>query len=222
MLPIYIGGKAGRIVRGRRQVLIFSLIKLLVNIRTKPPRRPVVCYIVCLSFFPSKPEQWTTNMSFFLFFFSLCDSVVRLSIVYKKNSLSCLFLSLAQSLSLILTLSSCHGALEQTWLAFEICNFANATRLSPSAAQIRTILPVPLFLSVSLPLASRDQTTQTLLYSLRDEIFLRDFLDFVNLDFSFVLLSVEAIYYFKRHCSYDIDRLLWKKGSPDFRYLFLS
>lgn len=37
-----------------------------------------------------------------------------------------------------------------------------------------------------------------------------------------MLLSVEAIYYFKRHCSYDIDRLLWKKGSPDSRYLFLS
>lgn len=71
------------------------------------------------------------------------------------------------------------------------------------------------FLSLS-PRFSR-RTTQTFFYSLRDEIFFY----FVSW-FFFVLLSVEAIYYFKRHCSYDIDRLLWKKRSPDFRYLFLS
>lgn len=37
-----------------------------------------------------------------------------------------------------------------------------------------------------------------------------------------VVLSVEAIYYFKGHCFYDIDRLLCKKRSSDFCYLFLS
>lgn len=80
----------------------------------QPPRRPVVCYIVCLSFFFLASQSNEQRTCLFFLFFSLCDSVVRLSIVYKKNSLSCLSLSLSQSLSLILTLSCCHGALEQT------------------------------------------------------------------------------------------------------------
>jgi len=61
------------------------------------PVEPVVYYIVCFSFFFFLASQ-SSEQRTCLFLLSLCDSVVRLSIVYKKNSFS--YLSFSFSLSL--------------------------------------------------------------------------------------------------------------------------
>lgn len=148
---LYWGGgvRTERIARGASGS---SSSALEVAIPAAAPPTPSCITLFAFLFFFFLASQ-SSEQRTCLFLLSLCDSVVRLSIVYKKNSLSyltfspslslarprILILFFSRSRSLSLPPSPRHGALERTWLAFEMCNFASATRLSPSAARTRAI-----------------------------------------------------------------------------------
>lgn len=108
-LPIYIGGRTGQAVRMHRRKKSFFDPRQSYHRcprSEQPPRqtRHVLHRLLFVSFVfsSSKPEQWNNEHVFFLFF-SLCDSVIRFSIVYKKNSLSYIYLSFSRSLAHSLT-----------------------------------------------------------------------------------------------------------------------
>jgi hypothetical protein len=144
------------------------------------------------------------NNEHVFFLFSLCDSVVQLSIVYKKTlSHLPLFLSLRHA-----------RANERDSHSKRV--ISQARRASPRVRYdlARSFL-FPFFLSASLS-AFRGKPCKLFLLSSRWDFY------FVSW-FSFLVLSIEAIYYFKGHCFYDIDRLFCKKKrNSDFCYLSLS
>jgi len=94
-----------------------------------------------------------------------------------------------------------------------MCNFASATRLSPSAARTRAISSFFLFLSPPFsPCFSRRAVRTVFFFTSFEMRYI--FFNFASW-FSFVLLSVEAIYYFNTVPTTSIDYV-------EIRYLFLS
>lgn len=125
------------------------------------------------------------NKEHVFFLFSLCDSVVQLSIVYKKRTLF---------------LSPCHARANERDSHSKRA-ISQAQRASPRVQRSRAIFSFS-FLSVCLH--------HSLLFAANHALFLFP----SKWDFYFASwfsFSVEAIHYFKGHCFYDIDYFA-KKG----------
>lgn len=188
------------------------------------PRRPrrVLHRLLFFFFLASQSNEQRTCL---FFFFSLCDSVVRLSIVYSLSCLS-LSLSLFHSHSVILPQRARTNVTRIRNLQFRKRD-APLCECDTNSRDLSFFSPVCISFSLSLFLSHTHIHTLSfsLLFTTNHANFFipleMRFFYFVSW-FSFVLLSVEAIYYFKRHCSYDIDRLLWKKRSPDFSAISFS